>query len=81
MQDYKEILTEFELGKNVIHRAGSKKLLLERTHTENAFHTTATIRKKSKAKRNKTSWLMLLLYLMAGLFIGAEIYLYLIKPG
>ena len=80
MQDDKGIFAQYEGGDNVVHIAGSKKLLLERTHSENAFHTLATIRKKSK--RNKhTSWLLLTLYLMAGLFIGAEIYLYLIKAG
>ncbi len=81
MQEDKGILAKYEGGDNVVHIAGSKKLLLERTHSENSFHTLATIRKKSTRNKSTTSWLLLLLYLMAGLFIGAEIYLYLIKPG
>ncbi len=74
-------IDEYVSGSNVIHLPGSKKLLLERTYTENSFHTLATIRRASHSKRSKTSWIALLLYLMAGLFIGMEIYLYLLKPS
>lgn len=68
---------------NVILLPGSEKLLVERSQSENAFHTISALRQSSSNKRSKgrVSALMILLCLMAGLFIGAEIYLYLVKPS
>lgn len=77
MQNVKKV----DLDSNIIFLPGTKKRLVERTHSENAFHTISNIRtgKDFGTKKIHFSWLAVLLCLCAGLFVGAEIYLYLSK--
>ncbi len=67
--------------KNVFIVEGEKEKLLKRSHTSNSFYSMAHIRTSNTPliKKHKMSWLVVFLCLLAGLVIGAELYVYLSK--
>lgn len=66
-------------SRNTISIPGQADRLIDRSVSCNAFHAISRIRKRdSRAKHN--GW-VLFLSLLAGLIVGAEIWLYLSKHG
>jgi len=81
LQDVPDNKSSTRKPKNVFIVAGEKDKLLERSHNKNSFYAMAQIRTSNTAriKKHKMNWLVIFLCLLAGLVIGAELYVYLSK--